>query len=94
MTSLTDGEADEWWLYVLLCANDRLYIGIARNVEARLELHRAGKGAFYTRLNAPVRILARQRHESRSAALKAEYALKQLSKAQKRAWVTSVTGGS
>ena len=90
MTSLTDCAADEWWLYVLLCANERLYIGIARNVEARFELHRAGKGAFYTRLNAPVQILARQRQESRSAALKAEYALKQLSKRQKRAWVTLV----
>ena len=85
---------EEWWLYALPCAKDRLYIGIARNVEARFGLHCAGRGAFYTRLNAPVQILARQRHESRSAALKAEYALKQLSKAQKRAWVTSVTGGS
>jgi predicted GIY-YIG superfamily endonuclease len=94
MTSLTNGAAEGWWLYVLLCANERLYIGIARNVEARFELHRAGKGAFYTRLNAPVKILARQRHESRSAALKAEYALKQLNKMQKRAWIVSVTGGS
>ena len=94
MTSLTDGAADEWWLYVLLCANERLYIGIARNVEARFELHRAGKGAFYTRLNAPVQILARQRHESRSAALRAEYALKRLRTKQKRAWVASVTGSS
>jgi putative endonuclease len=51
---------DAWWLYVLLCANDRLYVGIARNVDARFEAHRAGKGAIYTRLNAPVRIVARQ----------------------------------
>ena len=80
-----------WWLYVLLCANDRLYVGIARNVDARFEAHCAGKGAIYTRLNAPVRIVARQRHASKSAALRAEYALKQLRKAQKQAWIASLS---
>ena len=78
---------DTWWLYVLLCANERLYVGIAKDVDARLEVHRSGKGAIYTRLNAPIRVVARERHESRSAALRAEYALKQLSKARKLAWV-------
>ena len=53
-----------WWLYLLLCAHDRLYVGIAKDVELRFEAHRLGKGAFYTRLNAPVRILARQSDQS------------------------------
>ena len=79
-----------WWLYVLLCANERLYVGIARDVDARFALHCSGKGAFYTRLNVPLRVVARQRHESRSTALRAEYALKQLSKRQKLAWVAAL----
>ena len=83
-------DADVWWLYVLLCANDRYYIGIAKDVDARFDAHRVGKGAIYTRLNAPVRVLARQRHPSRSAALRAEYALKRLSKAQKQSWIASL----
>jgi predicted GIY-YIG superfamily endonuclease len=62
-TTATDG----WWLYVTLCANERLYVGIAKDVHARFELHRSGKGAFYTRLNALVRVLAPQPHPSRSA---------------------------
>ncbi len=86
--------SDAWWLYVLLCANERLYVGIARDVDARFALHCSGKGAFYTRLNVPLRVMARQRHESRSAALRAEYALKQLSKRQKLAWVTALVGDS
>ena len=86
--------SDAWWLYVLLCANKRLYVGIARDVDARLALHCSGKGAFYTRLNVPLRVMARQRHESRSAALRAEYALKQLSKRQKLAWVAALAGDS
>ncbi len=82
--------SDAWWLYALLCANERLYVGIARDVDARFALHCSGKGAFYTRLNVPLRVVARQRHESRSAALRAEYALKQLSKRQKLAWVAAL----
>jgi putative endonuclease len=85
-----DDVPDEWWVYILLCANERLYVGIARDVEQRFAVHCAGKGAFYTRLNAPVRVLARQRQPSRSAALKAEYALKQLSRPRKLAWVASM----
>ena len=80
---------DTWWLYVLLCANERLYVGIAKDVDARLAVHRSGKGAFYTRLNAPLRILASEPHPSRSAALRAEYALKQLPRKQKLVWVAS-----
>ncbi len=38
--------------------------------------------------------IARQRHGSRSAALRAEYALKQLSKRQKLAWVAALAGDS
>lgn len=86
------GTVDPWWLYVLLCANDRLYVGIAKDVDLRFELHRAGKGAIYTRLNAPVRILARQQQPSRSAALKAEYALKRLTRRQKLTWVATMAG--
>lgn len=90
----TQADADGWWLYVLLCANDRLYVGIAKDVDARFAAHCAGKGAFYTRLNAPLRILARQHQPSRSAALKAEYALKQLDRTGKRAWVAAVAAAT
>jgi len=82
--------ADTWWVYLLLCARERLYVGIAKDVDARFEVHRSGKGAFYTRLNAPVRVLAREPYSSRSAALKAEYALKQLSREQKLFWASSL----
>ena len=75
-----------WWLYVLLCQSDKLYVGIAKDVEARLALHFSGRGAFYTKLNRPVRILAREWYPSQSAALKAEYALKQRKTEEKWAW--------
>lgn len=81
---------DPWWLYVLLCTNGRLYIGIAKDVEARLKTHQAGRGAIYTRMNPPLRVLARQSHASRGDALRAEYALKQLPRQKKLAWIETL----
>jgi putative endonuclease len=80
-------ETKTWWLYLLACKDGRMYAGIALDVDARFELHRSGKGAKFTRANPPQRVLAAQSFPSRSAALKAEYALKQLDKTAKLAWV-------
>lgn len=87
-----DNENDGWWVYVLLCAGDKLYVGIAKDVDRRVTMHCSGRGAFYTRLNRPVRILAREWHPSRSSALKAEYALKQCRTAAKWAWTRARDG--
>ena len=75
-----------WWLYLLACRGGRTYAGIALDVNARFDLHRNGKGAKFTRANPPRKILAVQAFASRSEALKAEYTLKQLDRAEKLAW--------
>ena len=78
-----------WWLYVLECQGGVLYTGIARDVDARFAAHLAGTGAIFTRLNRPLRILARATMPTRSAALRAEYAFKQASRADKLEWCAS-----
>jgi putative endonuclease len=78
-----------WFLYVLECRDGSLYTGITVNVEKRFTAHVAGKGARYTRAHKPERILATQSFPDRSAASKAEYALKQLTVEQKRAFCRS-----
>ena len=80
------GHAETWWLYVLECRGGLLYTGIAKDVDARFAAHLAGSGAAFTRLNPPLRILARASLPSRSAALRAEYAFKQASRADKLRW--------
>lgn len=75
-----------WWLYLLDCQHGRLYTGIALDVQARFALHLSGKGAKFTRANPPIGILRTQSFASRSEALKAEYALKQLDRATKLEW--------
>ncbi|HEX4328262.1 MAG TPA: GIY-YIG nuclease family protein [Burkholderiales bacterium] len=76
-----------WFLYLLECRDGSLYTGIAVDVEARYAAHASGRGARYTRSHPPRRILLVQPHPDRSSASKAEYAMKQLSAAQKRACV-------
>lgn len=67
-----------WFLYLLECANGSYYAGITTDVAARFLAHQQGKGARYTRANPPIRILAQAEYADRSAASKAEWALKKL----------------
>jgi putative endonuclease len=78
--------AETWWLYVLECQGGVLYIGIAKDVDTRFEAHLKGAGAMFTRLNRPVRILGKAALATRSAALRAEFALKKMNRAQKVRW--------
>lgn len=78
-----------WFVYVLECQDGSLYTGITVDVAQRFAAHLAGKGAKYTRSHPPKRILASVAHGNRSSATKAELAIKKLSAAQKRAWVTT-----
>lgn len=67
-----------WYLYILRCADGSLYTGITTDVERRLEEHRSGKGAKYTRGRGPLKLVYREVCGSHSDALKREYAVKQL----------------
>ena len=73
----------QWYLYILRCKDNTLYTGITTDVEKRLEAHRSGKGAKYTRGRGPVELVYQEELEDRAAASKREYAIKQLSRAEK-----------
>jgi putative endonuclease len=74
-----------WYLYLLECADGSIYTGITVDVEARYAAHASGRGARYTRSHPPERLLASFPYPDRASASKAEYAMKQLSAAEKRA---------
>ena len=46
-----------WSVYIGRCADSSLYTGIAKNVEERIKLHNAGRGAKYTRSRLPVQLV-------------------------------------
>ena len=74
-----------WFVYVLECRDGRLYTGIAIDVAKRYAQHIAGKGARYTRSHPPERLLGSFAYPDRSAALKAEHAIRHLPPTAKRA---------
>ena len=74
----------QWYLYILRCKDDTLYTGITTDVEKRLEAHRSGKGAKYTRGRAPLELAYRETCGSHSQALKREYQVKALSRQEKQ----------
>ena len=72
-----------WCVYLLRCGDGTLYCGIALDVAARLETHRAGKGARYTRGRGPLELVYTEACATRSLALKRERAIKALGREAK-----------
>ena len=72
-----------WYLYMLRCGDGSLYTGITTDVEKRLEQHRSGKGAKYTRGRGPLELVYREECGSHSDALKREWEVKGLSRQEK-----------
>jgi len=72
-----------WKLYILRCGDGSLYTGITTNVEKRLEAHRTGKGAKYTRGRGPLELVYREECGTHSDALKRELEIKALPREEK-----------
>ncbi|MDB4953479.1 MAG: Excinuclease subunit domain protein [Myxococcales bacterium] len=76
-----------WFVYLARCADGSLYCGITNDLAARMAAHNAGKGARYTRSRGPIQIAVKRRCSDKSEALQLEYAIKQLSRAEKTALI-------
>ena len=72
-----------WFLYILRCGDGTLYTGITTDVPRRLEAHRQGKGAKYTRGRGPLELVYREECGTHSQALKREWEVKTLPRAEK-----------
>ncbi|MCE3233295.1 MAG: Excinuclease subunit domain protein [Rickettsiaceae bacterium] len=72
-----------WFIYILQCADGTLYTGITTDVERRLSEHESGKGAKYTRGRGPLKIIYTETHENRSAASVREAEIKSMDKNRK-----------
>jgi putative endonuclease len=71
------------YIYILKCADNTLYTGYTNNLEKRIKVHNSGKGAKYTKCRLPVELVYFEQYETKSEAMKREYAIKQLTKKEK-----------
>jgi putative endonuclease len=78
-----------WFVYVARCSDGSLYVGIARDVAARISAHNAGRGARYTRGRGPLETLASLKCPTQGDALRLELAIKRLGRPEKFALVAS-----
>jgi putative endonuclease len=77
-----------WFVYIVRCRDGTLYTGATKDLDKRVLAHNAGRGASYTRARRPVVLVFSRRTRDKSSALRQEYRLKQLTRAQKLALVT------
>lgn len=75
----------QWQLYIIKCKDETLYTGITCDLLRRLEQHRNGKGAKYTRGRAPLTLCYTENCDSYSCALRREWQIKRLSRQEKLA---------
>ncbi len=78
---------NEHFFYVLECGDGSYYAGYTNDLNKRLAKHASGKGAKYTRSRGPLTLIYNESFDTKPEAMKAEYAFKQLSKAEKIAYI-------
>lgn len=75
---------NQYFFYILRCADDSLYCGWTMHLEQRLLQHNAGSaGAKYTRSRRPVELVYHEEFDSRSAAMQREAEVKGWTKQKK-----------
>lgn len=73
------------FVYILLSADGRYYIGYTTDLKRRMAAHKDGRGAKFTRGFGFKKLLYYETQPSKSAALRREAQLKKLSRREKQA---------
>ena len=81
----------EAYTYILRCADGSLYTGWTTDLDRRLTAHNAGTGAKYTRGRLPVTLVYHETSATKEEAMAREWAIKQLSRAEKLALIETAT---
>jgi putative endonuclease len=79
-----------FYVYILRTSSNTLYVGQTNNLEKRIKEHRAKtvKSSKYIRSFPSFKLVYSEAFITRSEAMKREYELKQLTKAQKENLIT------
>ena len=78
-----------WTVYILRCGDGTLYTGCTNDLPRRLEAHRRGRGAKYTRGRGPLKLVYQEEVSDKPAALRREIEIKRLKRAEKERLIES-----
>jgi len=73
-----------YYVYILRCKDGSYYTGHAKDVKKRFEMHKKGRGARYTRMHEPEKLVYTEEFESRGEAMRRERRIKTLSHSKKQ----------
>jgi len=76
-----------WFIYILRCADDSLYIGETNDISGRVARHNHGRAAAYTATRRPVRVVYTEKYSNRLECLCRERQLKRWTRAKKEALI-------
>jgi putative endonuclease len=76
-------------VYILLCEDGSFYTGYSKDLAKRVELHLNGRGARYTKIHKPKKVIYVECFSVRSEAMKRERQIKKLNHHQKQALANS-----
>ena len=88
---IAEHAAKPQYVYILRCADGTLYTGWTTDLTARVAAHNAGKGAKYTRSRLPAKLVYHEVYDDKQEAQSREYAIKQLTRAQKEALIETAS---
>lgn len=72
------------YCYIVECSDGTYYTGWTTDPVRRVKTHNAGRGAKYTRMRRPVKLVYVESLPDRASAMKRERAVKALSRAGKK----------
>ena len=80
-----------YYVYILECANQAFYTGWTTDPQRRLKQHNNGRGAKYTRLNGPSKLVYLEELPDRTSAQKREAQIKSWDHSHKSKLIESNT---
>ena len=78
-----------YYVYILLCKDGSYYTGYAKDLKHRVEQHKKGQGARYTRIYEAEKMVYAEEFSSRSEAMRRERRIKSLSHNEKQRLINS-----
>ena len=76
-----------WFVYIVRCSDDSLYIGETDDAATRVSRHYEGRGSAFTASRRPVHVVFVEPHPSREEALVRERQLKRWTRVKKEALI-------
>jgi len=76
------------YCYIVECADGTYYTGWAIDPEKRVQAHNKGRGAKYTKMRLPVKLVYVEEQPDRKTAMKRERAIKKMTREKKQKLIT------